>query len=384
MSNVQEKFQERMEIRNDLLAGKKPKRVFVAPMFTLEAACWHAGIDLLQAHFNIELTEQAYDKIGEDFASDTLPVLNLRYISTYHILGAKNWITGSDGTIQHPEIETMYVEDYDEFIRAPYKTIIEKFLPRVCTNLDKDPIISGLNLSKAFIDYKRISGLTGAAYGKMFGKFGYAPGFITGQLIEAPFDFLSDQLRGFKGINMDVRRIPDKVKAAVEAITPLMIKMATPPVVQPGIISFIPLHLGPFVNEKAFKELYWPSLENVIVELDKIGIACLLFVEHDWTRYCEVLATLPKSTIMWMEYGDPQRFVDTVGKDHIMGGFFDPTITLAKTKEECIDSVKRLLDIVMKNGKYYFCFDKGIMDLKSVDVPKLQAVLEWVTENAKY
>ena len=163
MSNVQEKFQERMEIRSDLLSGKKPKRVFVAPMFTLEAACWYAGIDLLQAHFNIELAEQAFDKIGADFPSDTLPVLNLRYVSTYHILGAKNWITGSDGTIQHPEIETMRAEDYDEFIKAPYKTIIEKFLPRVCTNLDKDPITSGLNLSKAFIDYKRISGLTGAA-----------------------------------------------------------------------------------------------------------------------------------------------------------------------------------------------------------------------------
>ena len=384
MSTVEEKFNERMEVRNDLLAGKKPKRVFLNPMFTLETACGHAGVDLMKAHFDKDLVEKAFDKICADFPSDGLPVLNLRFISTYHMLGAKNWIAGSDGTVQHPEIETMKVEDYDEFIKAPYKTIMEKFLPRVCSALDKDPITNGINLAKAYADFKKMSAMTFGAYGQMFAKYGYAPGFITNQMVEAPFDFLSDQLRGFRPINLDVRRIPDKVKAAVEAITPLMIKMATPPVLGPGLITFIPLHLAPFLNEKAFKELYWPTFEKVVVELDKIGIGCFLFVEQDWTKYFDYLATLPKSTIMWVEGGDPKRFTETVGKDHVFGGFFDPTITLGRTKEGCIDEAKRIMDICMKSGHFYFCFDRGVMDIKSVDVPKLQATLEWVAENGKY
>jgi hypothetical protein len=112
-------------------------------------------------------------------------------------------------------------------------------------------------------------------------------------MVEAPFDFLADQLRGFKAITMDIRRCPDKVKAAVEVITPLLIKMAIPPVIRPGLITFIPLHLAPFINMKAFEELYWPTFEKTIVELDKAGIACSLFVEQDWTRYCEYLERLP-------------------------------------------------------------------------------------------
>jgi hypothetical protein len=383
MSTAEEKQRERMEIRTDMLAGKRPKRVLVSPLFTLESACGYAGIDLMKAHFDKELERQAFDKISSDFYSDTLPTLNFRFASTYQILEAKNWIPGSDGTIQHPEIETMHVEDYDEFIKAPYKTIIEKFLPRVCAALDTDPIQSGMNLAAAFGDYKKNNGALGATYGAMIGKYGYAPGFITSQMIEAPFDFLADQLRGFRAINMDVRRCPDKVKAAVDVITPLMIKMAIPPVMGPGLISFIPLHLGPFVNPKAFKELYWPSLEKVIVDLDKIGIACCIFVEQDWTRYCDVLATLPKSTVLWMEAGDPKRFTETVGKDHIFGGFFDPTITLGKSKEDCIDVAKKLLDVCTKSDHFYFTFDRGIIDMKSVNVPKLQAVLEWVHENGK-
>jgi len=384
MSATAELQKERMEVRNDLLSGKRPKRVFVNAFFTLESACGYAGIDLMKAHFNKELELHAFDKISADFYSDVLPTLNFRFASTYQLLGAKNWILGSDGTIQHPEIETMHVEDYDDFIKAPYKTIIEKFLPRVCTTLNKDPYTNGINFAVAYGDYQRNKNALGATYGAMIGKYGYAPGFITNQMIEAPFDFLADQLRGFKAINMDVRRCPDKVKAAVEAITPLMIKLAIPPVMSPGLISFIPLHLGPFINSKAFKELYWPSLEKVIVELDKIGIGCCLFVEQDWTRYCDVLATLPKSTVLWMEAGDPKRFTETVGKNHVFGGFFDPTITLSKTKEQCIDEAKKLLDICTKSDHFYFTFDRGIIDIKSVNVPKLQAVLEWVGNKGTY
>ena len=384
MSTVEEKQKERMEIRNDYLAGKKPKRVFVAPNFSWEAACDLAGIELMKVHYNIGLLEQAYEKICATFPSDVMMGSYRDSLHVFQLLGAKNWIAGSNGMIQHPEIETMKAEDYDEFIKAPYKTIIEKFLPRVCTALDKDPYTNTLNLATAYGAYKNVSAAERPISGKVAAKYGFVPEFMNNQRILAPFDFLADQLRGFKAISMDVRRIPDKVKAAVEVITPLMIKTAIPPVMRQGLCSSIPLHMGPYLNKKAFDELFWPSFEKLVVELDKIGIRCRLFAEQDWTRYCDALASLPKSTIVCFETGDPKRLAETVGKDHIIGGFYDPTITLVRSKEECIDEAKRLLDIVMKTGKYYFTFDKRILDIKCINVSKLQAVLEWIYENAKY
>jgi len=387
MSTVEELQKERMEIRNDLLAGKKPKRVLVAPAFSWEFACQLAGVDMKQAHFNFgELTEKAIDKVCQTFPQcDVSPTRSLRFANVYHHLGAKNWIIGSNGVIQHPEIATMEAEEYDEYIAAPYKTILEKLLGRACTKLALDPITNALNLATAYGAYKNINGVQAGIIGKMAAKHGFVPGFVNHQLIAAPFDFLADQLRGFTRINADTRRIPAKVKAAVEATTPIMIKMATPPVKRPGLCGFIPLHLGPFLNQKIFEELYWPSLEKTVVELDKIGVALALFVESDWTRFAEkFLSRLPKSTIMYMEAGDPKVFAETVGKDHVIGGFYDPTISLARSKEECIDEVKKLLDIVMKTGKYYFTFDRSVMDVKSIDISKIQAVLEWVAVNAKY
>ena len=385
MSTVEELLKERTEIRSDLLAGKKPKRVLVAPAFSWEFAIQLAGVDMKEAHYNFaESTEKAIEKVCQTFPVDVSPTRTLRFANVYQHLGAKNWVMGSNGVIQHPEVATMEVEDYDDFIKAPYKTIIEKFLPRACAALDKDPHSNALTLATSYGAYKNISGIQAGIVAKMMAKYGLVGGFATNQQIQAPFDFLADQLRGFTRTNMDTRRIPDKVKAAVNAITPMMIKMATPIVMRPGLISFIPLHLGPFLNQKIFEDLFWPSLEELVVKLDKMGIACSLFVEQDWTRFCPFLERLPKSTIMYMEDGDPKVFTDTVGKNHVMGGFYDPTISLARSKEECIDEMKRLLDIVMKSGKYYLNFDRSVMDIKSIDVGKIQAVLEWVMVNAKY
>jgi hypothetical protein len=332
----------------------------------------------------MNLVEQALEKVCTTFPTDTMPARSFRFAFVHQLLGARNWVIGSNGTLQHPEVETMQVDEYDEFIKAPYKFVVEKVIPRTCTKLGQDMTANGLMVATAYAYFKSINGALMAVAGKLSAKYGFAPGFITNQPFLAPFDFIGDHLRGVVGINKDVFRCSGKIKAATEALVPLTIKMATPPVMRPGIISFVPLHLGPFLGKKAFEELYWPSLEKIIVHLDKIGVACNLFVEHDWTRFAPYLERLPKSTMMYMEQSDPKVFADTVGKEHVFGGFYDPTISLSRTKQECIDEAKRLLDICMKTGKYYFTFDKSVIDIKSIDISKIQAVLEWVIENGKY
>jgi hypothetical protein len=378
-----EQYEERNSVRADLLTGKKPSRVFITPDFTLEAACTLAEIPLIQAHYSMELTEKAIEKVCETFYSDALPSYNMRYPPVYQMMGAKHFILGSGGAVQHPEIETMHIDEYDEFIAAPYKTILEKFLPRVCAALDTDPVSGSIVMAKAYSAYGQISGATFGISMKLSEKYGYAPGMITGGMTEAPFDFLAGQLRGFKSITMDIRRAPDKIEQAVEAIAPLMIKLGSV-IMYPGVIDLIPLHLAPFINLKAFERLYWPTLEKVVVELDKKGVACNLFAEQDWTRYAEYLERLPKSSIIVAEAADPKRITETVGKNHIFSGFYDPTITLSKSKEECIDEAKRLLEICMKSDHFYFSFDKSVMDIKSINVSKLQSVLEWIRDNGKY
>jgi len=379
---TKELFAERMELHDDLFAGKRPKRTPVYASFTLEAACGLAGISLIDAHYDTGLAEKAQEKICETFYSDSMPSTNLRYPPVYQLLGARNWILASNGAVQHPEIETMFVEDYDEFIANPYDVIMEKFLPRVCTALDTDPINRSIVFAKAFQEYVYQTGEYFAMMGRLSQKFGYSPGTIMGPQTEAPFDFLADQLRGFKAVLMDCRRIPDKVEAACNAILPYMLKLAIPPHPYPGMQGFVPLHLAPYMNPQQFERLWWPTFEEMIAQLDKQGIGMTIFAENDWTRFLDFLTRLPKSTLVWAEDGDMKLYTETFGKDHVFGGFFDPTITLAKTREECIDVVKEMCDICMKSDHFYFTFNKGVMDINSVNIGNLQAVLDWVHENA--
>jgi hypothetical protein len=384
LSNFETLTAERNEIRADLFSGKRPKRVPIYPNFSLEAACGLAGVGLLESHYDLALAETAHEKVCEVFYSDAFPSMNLRYPPVYQILGAKNWILASNGAVQHPEIETMLAEDYDAFIENPYDVIIEKFLPRVCSALDTDPINRGIVFAKALRSYNEQVSAYFGMLGRLSAKYGYSAGTVTAPMTEAPFDFLADQLRGFKAILMDCRRIPDKVEAAAKAVLPLMLKLAIPLQPYPGMQGFIPLHLAPYMNPAQFERLWWPTFEELVVEMDKNNIGTTFFAENDWTRYLDYLTRLPKSAVAWVEDGDMQKYTDTFGKDHVFGGFFDPTITLSKSKEECIDVAKEMCDICMKSGHFFFTFNKGVMDIASIDIGKLQAVLEWVRDKAYY
>ncbi|MDR3364954.1 MAG: uroporphyrinogen decarboxylase [Clostridiales Family XIII bacterium] len=377
-------FDERDRNRSDLLALKTPKRVPVFTLFTLEAAVGLTDSRLLDCHYDLPLAEKAHMKICETFYSDSLPSVNLRYPPVYDILGSKNWLLGSNGAVQYSGFEFMDAEEYGEFTASPYKTILEKYVPRVCSELGGDPIANSITLAKAFSEYKRQLADHTAIYVRMIERFGYASGTIAGPTTVAPFDFIGDQLRGMNGVMGDIFRCPDKVEAAVNALVPYMVRLAAPGEAKDGRYCFIPLHFAPYLNQKSFDRLYWPSLKQVVLDAEKLGVRSSMFIENNWTRYLDYLETLPSSVIGWVDDGDPAAFTEKFGKNHVFGGFYDPMITLTRSKEDCIDEAKRLCDTCMKSGHFYFTFNKSIMDIKSIDIGKLQAVLEWVRDEAYY
>ena len=117
---------------------------------------------------------------------------------------------------------------------------------------------------------------------------------ITSASAEAPFDFLADLLRSFTGISKDVRRHKSEVKEACEALLPLMIQKAcvAPPAVDQMV--FMPLHMPPYLSEKVFGELWWPTFKKMVEALVERGHYLYIFFEGDWTRYYDYLEELLK------------------------------------------------------------------------------------------
>lgn len=384
MTDVKALAQERNQLFADVFDGKIPKRVPISYSLPLEFIIQYTGKDLAQAQWDTSELEEIYNKVCQDFYSDTMPALALRFPSYYKLLGARNWQMSSNGFLQHPEVEGLTVEEYDDFIQSPFDCIVERVLPRLYTELDKDPNTKALNMAKAFTAFNDDMGKAGMLSAQMIEKYGYAQVNLFAGFCEAPFDFVADQLRGFKGISTDVRRVPDKVEAAVEAITPWMIKMGSYPNPSKTTATFIPLHMAPYLRPKDFERFYWPTFKKTVESLKENGSASFLFVEHDWMRYVDYLEQLPENTIMMFEYGDPKLVKEKLGKKHIITGFYPISLLKTGTKEQCIDKAKELIDILAPGGKYIFGFDKSPITVDSINVENLQAVLQYVAENANY
>ncbi len=385
MTDLKNPAEEREQLFIDLFNNKIPARVPVAVRLTYEFAAQYSGFNLLKAQWNTGNFEKVADKVCQDFYNDLLPVSATRFPSLYAQLGAKNWIIASSGFMQHPEVEGLEKDEYDEFIASPYDCIVEKVLPRLYKNLNKDNANQkALVLAKAFKIYADEFANIRNALGRLAKKYGYASASFSAGACEAPLDYVADQLRGFKNILTDIRRVPDKVEAACEAVTPLMIKMGRFKAPNPLGATFIPLHMAPYMRPKDFEKFYWPTFKRTVEGLKEMGQPSFIFCEQDWMRYLDYLYELPENTIMLFEYGDPRKTKELLGTKHIISGFYPITLLKTGTREQCIDKAKELIDILAPGGKYFFSMDKSPVSLDSVNVDNLRAVLEYVAGNTAY
>jgi len=381
MSDAATLAKERLEIYRDIYRGNVPTRVPVSNPLALDAIIQYAGGNVAEIYWDMSKAESAFDKVCQDFPGDTCPGATRRYPSFYQLLGSKPFIMSSTGSMQHPEVTGMEVEDYDFFISNPYDCIIEKILPRLYTELE-DPQLRGFALAKAFRAWSDEMAGTGAVRGKMTAKYGFPS--ISGGTTTAPFDFVADFFRSFSGISKDLRRCPEKVSAACEAITPILVKKGQLIVPAEMGMTMIPLHMAPYLRTKDAELHYFPTLQKQVEQLTECGINVQLFVEANYDRYLDHLYEMPEGTILRFEEGDPKVIKEKLGKKFILSGFYPISTLITGTKEQAVDKAKELIDILAPGGGYIFDFDKGVLNLVGNVVENLRAVLEYVRENGAY
>lgn len=181
-----------------------------------------------------------------------------------------------------------------------------------------------------------------------------------------------------------MRRQPEKLLEAMEALMPYCIWMGKPRSISQLGCNMIMTHMAAFLNTKDFEKFYWPTFHKLCHIAAEQGQAMQIFLEGDWTRFIDHLQDLPQGTQLWMEYGDPQQFKDKLGKKMVLGGFYPLTLLRQSSKDQCIDKAKELIDILAPGGNYIFIFDKSALSPNDINPENYSAVLEYVIENGKY
>lgn len=381
--SIEKLYQEREERYIKAVTLETPDRVPHETRFGEYWAINYIGYPIKGSTINPKIMGEAMERLAQDFATDTAPFLFSRNPLFYGVLKAQSFKESATGIMQHPEVCCMAPEEYPELIANPFKCIVEKILPRVYKALDGSQEEGKLSLLRAMTIQNDMNLPILMEAGRISQKYGLP--LTGGGLVEAPMDYLADMIRGFSEITMDIRRRPQMVKDAAEALLPIMDRLASQCARGPSKLVSIPLHMPVFMREKDFANLWWPSFKKLVENMAARGQYMRIYFEGDWMRYLDYLQDLPKKHILGsFEYMDHQITKDKLGDVMAITGGYDVSLLQYGTKEQVIDAAKKEIDILAPGGGYIFTVSKGITYPNDGKPENVKALYEFVEQYGKY
>ncbi|MFZ7133281.1 MAG: uroporphyrinogen decarboxylase [Eubacteriales bacterium] len=380
--------QERQQIFNGVYSNKIPKRVPINVSLTLDVIAGYANINRKDALWNPNLVEISALELGEKIFSDVcLFGGNPRVPSSSQAMGSINSVMGSTGLMQHPNVVGLYPEEYSIFIEDPYACIVDTILPRLYREMDVSihggrsffAVAQGINAKNEHLN--KIRGIMK----KMSETYGYYTSPIGANgAAYACMDFIADNIRSFSGMSSDIRRVPEKVLKACEALYPYNYKMGLPAVIHHEGSVFFPLHMPTFMRKNDFEKLWWPTFKQQVDDYASIGVHTKAFCEGNWMRYLDYLQDLPTDTRLQFEYGDAKVIKEKLGSKFILTGLFPLSTLTNYNKQQCIYKTKEFLDIMAPGGKFIFGFDKSPLVFTDINIENLIAVCDTVRDYGFY
>lgn len=289
---------------------------------------------------------------------------------------------GENSSPQFIGSDFMQPEEYDELIADPVKFCYEKMLPRTITNLQdlESPAalaaMARLGLEKA---------KQGAAMQKLMRelqKLGYPLSGMS--MFLTPIDFIGDFLRDIPNLIKDLRRYPDKVKAAAEALLEPLLKLALAGKKMGVEISFIPLHFNEYLSPKLYNEFYWPTLKAGILGMLQEGMKSRVFFEGRHDPHMETILELPAGWgIGFFEKTDVRKAKKMLaGHTCIMGGI-DTGMVIGSTPAKLDEYIKEVLGEMMPGGGFILSPNVSYLP-RETPIENIRAVYEAVEKYGKY
>ena len=378
---------ERAKRIEDAIALRQPDRVPIV-MSAGYLLADLGGITKQQLLEDHELCQQLLEKAALEFQPDSIwgpmpadPTPSL-------ILGDRQsaWPghqLSPNSQFQFVEGEFMKEDEYDDFLEDPTDWTIRTYLPRVFEALESfaqlpPPILFLFGGGYGLANFAVLSSSPFAESFKAFARavqvvaegheraarnrermaaLGFPPSFIDGAaILTAPFDVMSDAVRGMRGIMLDVMRRPDKLLAAQEKVMKFELKWALNFCRATGAKrAFLALHRGSdgFMSLKQFETLYWPQLKKVLETLIENGITPVVFYEGCWDQRLGHLAELPTGkSVGWFQASDIFKVKEVLGDTMCIMGGMPNSLLKAGPADEVRAYTKRLCQEVGRGGGF--------------------------------
>lgn len=386
--SVEQLYEEREKRVRDAIELKVPDRVPVwLGMGNFFFAARYCGLTTSSMYYDQAAFREAGKKTFLDFEPDIIQ--GSRNVSSGLILElldskTNRWPGGNlpaDAPQQFVEGEYMKADEYDWFLSDPSDFVFRGYLPRTHGTLEplsKLPpfrtMIGGTGLTASLglfarPEFKELAGKIYQAaqehdrlrkdltdFDEEMARLGFPSRQGAGGAGGAPFDMVSDNLRGMRGTMLDMYRCPDKLLATCDRILEWRIAQAVPanpktrgnPKMSGGA-----LHRGSdgFMSLKQFETFYWPGLKKATLVNIELGYAVSHFFEGVWDQRLEYLLELPKGKVIFhCEKTDLFRAKEILGEHMCIQGGVPPTLLEVGTPQEVEEHCQKMIKIVGKNG----------------------------------
>jgi hypothetical protein len=388
-------YDEKMTRVNDAIQLKVPDQVPFFPTSHMFAAKY-VGMTFAEAFEDAERWYAANVKLAIDLDADLSFSPDFAVFSSRAAFEAVDFkqllIPGlqldPNHSFQFVEGEYVKPEEYDAFLDDPTGFALRVYMPRIYGTLAAfshlpplttfmmgyagipaiaafaaPPIWAGFESIHAAAVESAKWGAAAAAFHKEMTERGYP--LFAGGVALAPFDIISDFMRGMRGTMIDMYRRPDKLLAALDKVFPWSIGGAMAQCEMSGNPRvFIALHRGAdgFMSNKQFETFYWPGLKRLMLGLIDAGLTPCPFFEGAYNQRLEFLTELPKGKVMGLfDQTDLVRAKEIIGDTMCIAGNMPVALLHVGTEQEIRDYTRKLIEDVGKDGGFVMSCG-GVMD----------------------
>ncbi|MHA1146169.1 MAG: uroporphyrinogen decarboxylase family protein [Candidatus Helarchaeota archaeon] len=387
-------FKERNQRVKDAIALKEPDRVPITPMSTFFPT-EQKGLSKKEAMYEPEKVVQAAIDVFAPYNWDQVPpIINLYPAKFFDILGAtffkwpgaerEEFRLRDDQPYQFVEGEKMSASEYEDLLEDPTGFILRKIMPGHYTYLDGFktfplsstlaspygvmlgfPLYFGLPPAKDMmpkiqeaVEYFFKWFATMNKYETEMKKLGFPIQFMN--MAQAPFDLVSEFLRGMRGAMLDMYRKPEELKKTAE----LFVKTTIQTTVSYGKMNpshkvvFMPLHRGAegFMNDKQFATFYWPTLAKVMDGFIKNGLIPMPFFEGKYDARFEYLAEFAREhkgqVIYWFDQSDIIKAKEAFGDHACIRGNVPGSLLVTGSPHQVEEYVKKTIEACKEGGGF--------------------------------
>jgi hypothetical protein len=402
-------FKERERRLKDAVEVKTPDRVPISIGLNYHPAKL-ARTTTWTAYYDFPTWKQTYIKAAIHYQPDRLFVVPNHSGLVLEALDYKQMRWPGHGvsnysTHQFVEGEYMKEDEYDLLLNDTSDFLVRRYLPRVYGLLRPAAALPPLNSLMMMLPFHNLATREFADMLEKLSKIArdviaWQQGIMSmvQELTDlgffcrtapiysgAPFDNISDFLRGMRGSMLDMYRRPEKVLQACEMFCRIQReRIAQLPTVTEFTPSFMALHRGAhgFMSLKQFETFYWPYLLKVINALVDKGYTPDIFFEGDYNSRLEYLAEMPKGKVIArFDVIDMARAKEILGGKICISGNMPVSVLQVGTTEDVKKICKELIDVVGKDGGYIM---GPASTLDEVNPENLKTMIDFTKEYGKY